>query len=354
MPNIYKNGSKKLEICKNMQIYTNHSLKKYNTFGIDAKAKYFVECQEVEDLKNLFTTPVVKNNPVFILGGGSNVLFTKDFDGIIIKIGLKGIKTYMEDNHHFFVKAGAGVIWHDFVNYCTDRDYGGIENLALIPGTVGAAPIQNIGAYGVELKDIFYQLKALDIESGEIRTFKKEDCQFGYRDSIFKRSLKGKCIILEVTFKLNKNHQCNTSYGAIENELKAQSLSPSIKNIKDVVIKIRQSKLPDPSVIGNAGSFFKNPSIELKIFEKIKKKFKDIVSYAVDENHVKIAAGWLIESCGWKGYKEVEFGVYEKQALVLVNHGKAKGHDIYDLSEKIILSVKEKFGIILEREVNII
>jgi UDP-N-acetylmuramate dehydrogenase len=337
-----------------MQIFTNYSLKKHHTFGIDVMAKYFVECTDVEDLKNLMLTPVIRNNPLLVLGSGSNVLFTKDFEGVVLKIGIKGIKTYMEDNYHYYVKSGSGVIWHDFVLYCTDRNYGGIENLALIPGTVGAAPMQNIGAYGVELKDTFVELKALEIKTGEIKTFKKADCHFGYRESIFKNKLKDQYIIIEVTFKLEKNPVFNTEYGAIQQELKALNQEPSVKTIKEAVIRIRQSKLPDPKVIGNAGSFFKNPTITNTAFEKLKLKFPEIVHYILDAKHVKLAAGWLIETCGWKGYKKEHYGVYEKQALVLVNHGKATGNEIYNLSEEILQSVQEKFGIILEREVNII
>ncbi len=337
-----------------MQIFTNHSLKKHNTFGIDVIARYFVECTEIEDLKNLLLTPVVKNNPVLILGGGSNILFTKNFEGVVVKIGIKGIKTFMEDNQFYFVKSGAGVLWHEFVLYCTERNYGGIENLSLIPGTVGAAPIQNIGAYGTELKDTFYELKALEIASGDIKTFKKEDCQFAYRDSIFKKELKDKYVILEVTFKLAKNPAYNIQYGAIASELEAAKLEPSVINIRETVIKIRKSKLPDPKTVGNAGSFFKNPTIAMDTFEKLKAKFPDVAHFVIDKNQIKLAAGWLIEACGWKGFKEDDYGVYEKQALVLVNHGKAEGNDIFDLSEKILISVKEKFGISLEREVNVI
>ncbi len=337
-----------------MQIFTNHSLKKHNTFGIDVAAKYFVECTEIEDLKNLLLTPVVKNNSLLILGGGSNVLFTKDFDGVVIKIAIKGIKTYMEDNYFFYVKSGAGVLWHDFVLYCTERNYGGIENLSLIPGTVGAAPMQNIGAYGAEIKDTFFELKALHIASGEVKIFKKADCDFGYRESVFKRELKNQYVILEVTFKLEKQPKLNISYGAIANELNAANQEPSIKNIKDAVIKIRQSKLPDPKQIGNAGSFFKNPTVTNKVLDQLKTKFPEIISYTIDEKKSKLAAGWLIEACGWKGFKENDYGVYEKQALVLVNFGKASGKQLYELSEKIIQSVQEKFEITLEREVNVI
>ncbi len=337
-----------------MQIFTNHSLKKYNTFGIDVNAKYFVECSDIEDLKNLLATPVIKNNPILILGGGSNVLFTKKFEGVVIKIGILGIKTYMEDNLFYFVKCGAGVTWHEFVLYCTERNYGGVENLALIPGTMGAAPIQNIGAYGTEIKDYFYELKAIEIETGTIKIFKKEDCKFGYRDSIFKKDLKNQYVVLEVTLKLEKNPKYNIQYGAIAKELEAQQLEPSVKNIRETVIKIRKSKLPDPKVIGNAGSFFKNPTVSQATLDVLLQKFPALIYFKVEDGFVKISAGWLIEYCGWKGYKAENYGVYEKQALVIVNHGEALGEDIYQLSEKILQSVKEKFDITLEREVNVI
>lgn len=336
-----------------MNILENHSLKKLNTFGIDALAKYYTEAFSVEELKE--TLDDKKGLQKLILGGGSNILLTKDFSGIVIKNNLKGIELLKEDKDHFYIKAGAGENWHGFVKHCIDKGYAGVENLSLIPGNVGAGPMQNIGAYGVELKDVFHELEALNINTQNIEAFSNKECRFGYRESIFKHDAKGQYVITSVTLRLNKIPVYNTSYGAIEKELEEMGVKElSIKAISDAVINIRSSKLPDPARIGNAGSFFKNPVIDSAKFEALKKEFPEIVGYKNSETEVKLAAGWLIEQCGWKGKTFGEAGVHKNQALVLVNYGNAKGNEIYELSQKILDSVEEKFGVLLEREVNII
>ena len=333
-------------------IKSNVDLKPYNTFGLSVKAEKFVEFSTVEELKDLIERH--KSEPMLILGGGSNMLLTKDVKGLVLKNDLIGIEV-TELGDKVLVKAQAGEVWHDLVLFCIENGYGGIENLSLIPGSVGAAPMQNIGAYGVEIKDVFVELEALDIASGAIRTFNKEDCQFGYRESVFKRGLKGKYIITNITLKLSKSPVINTSYGAISSRLAEMGVTePTIKDVSDAVIYIRQSKLPDPNEIGNSGSFFKNPVIPKSQFEALKKKFPDIAHYPVDDENVKIAAGWLIDKAGWKGKTIGNYGVHKNQALVLVNYGDAKGEDIYQLSEEILKSIKEIYGIELEREVNVI
>jgi UDP-N-acetylmuramate dehydrogenase len=338
-----------------MEIKEHFSLKPYNTFGIDATAAYFAEPSSVEEFKIILSEN--KFNPIkkFVLGGGSNVLLTNDFDGLILKNNIKGIQLIKEDADFYYVKAGAGEVWHNVVMYCVNNNYGGLENLSLIPGTVGAGPIQNIGAYGVELKDYLHELEALNIADKKTYTFSNAACKFGYRESVFKRELKNQYIITFVTYKLLKNHQYNTRYGAIEKELEAMQVkNVTIKDISKAVCNIRNSKLPNPSQIGNAGSFFKNPEVSRNILNDLKPQFPEIVSYDVDANTVKLAAGWLIEQCGWKGATMGDAGVHKLQALVLVNYGNAKGGEILELSQKIIDSVKSKFGVKLEREVNII
>jgi UDP-N-acetylmuramate dehydrogenase len=333
-------------------VQENKSLKSYNTFGIDVIARYFAEIRSIEDLQEIFASSVVRQ-PLLVLGGGSNVLFTKDFEGLVLKISIPGIEAEVigED---VLVHAGAGVIWHDLVVYCVEHGYAGLENLSLIPGTVGASPIQNIGAYGVELKDVFHSCDAFEIASGQLRTFRYADCHFDYRDSIFKGELRGKYIVTSVTFKLNTVPAIQTQYGAIQAELAERGINdPSIADISNVVSQIRVSKLPDPSTIGNAGSFFKNPIIPIAQFDRLLAQFPDIVHYAVGSNHVKLAAGWLIEQCGYKGKVEGNTGTWKNQALVLVNHGGASGKEVYSFSERIIQAVKSRFGIYLEREVNI-
>jgi UDP-N-acetylmuramate dehydrogenase len=335
-----------------MQLTENISLKPYNTFGIHIMAKYFAAFTNVAELAELFG---IQKEKYLILGGGSNILFTKNYDGLVLKNEIAGIEKIKEDDVYVFVRAGAGVGWHEFVLYCINNKLAGLENLSLIPGSVGASPMQNIGAYGVEIKDVFYELEAYNIEEQKLVSFSKRDCAFGYRESIFKNKYKGQFVITSVTFRLNKIPVYNTSYGAIEAELEKMGVqSLSIKAISDAVIHIRQSKLPDPKIIGNAGSFFKNPTIQNTQFEKLKHEFPQIVGYPVGDTETKLAAGWLIEQCGWKGYRKHDAGCHEKQALVLVNYGNAIGEEILQLSEKIIDSVKLKFDVELHREVNIV
>lgn len=332
----------------------NISLKPYNTFGVDVKSALFAEVFSVEALKELLGMDVVRRHRLLVLGGGSNLLFTKDFEGLVIKVSIPGISAVV-DGEQVLVTAGAGVVWNDLVNYCVANGYAGVENLSLIPGTVGASPIQNIGAYGVELKDVFYSCTAYEIATAEERTFKFEDCKFGYRDSVFKTELKGCYIITAVSFKLNRQAQLNTSYGAIQAELQGRNiLRPTIADISKVVSHIRVSKLPDPSTIGNAGSFFKNPVISQDQFKEVLTKFPDIVHYPAAGQKVKLAAGWLIEACGFKGKVVGETGTWKNQALVLVNHGAATGQEVYNFSEEIIRAVYARFGVELEREVNIL
>ena len=330
-------------------------LKPYNTFGIEATAKYFVEVSSIEQLKEILQNPDYQSTERLILGGGSNMLLTKDFEGLVIKIAIKGFEVVEENEDNIWIKAGSGVVWHDLVMHCVNQNYAGMENLSLIPGTVGAAPMQNIGAYGIEIKEVFEELEALESETGEIKTFDKATCNFGYRESIFKHEAKGKYIILNVTFKLNKKPTFHIEYGAIKDTLAEMGVSEmSIKAISDAVIHIRQSKLPNPAEIGNAGSFFKNPEIPNTQFEALKTEFPTIPSYPVSETTTKVPAGWLIEQAGWKGQRFGNVGVHAKQALVLVNYGGGKGEEIKDLSQRIQASVKEKFGIQLSTEVNFI
>jgi UDP-N-acetylmuramate dehydrogenase len=338
-----------------MTVQKNVSLKPFNTFGIEAKAKYFVEVSSVEETKIILQNTDYQHVERLILGGGSNMLLTKDFDGLVIKINIKGFEVVKENDENIWIKAGAGVVWHDLVMHCVNQNYAGMENLSLIPGTVGAAPMQNIGAYGVEIKEVFEELEALEIETGKIVTFDKQTCNFGYRESIFKHEAKGKYIILNVTFRLSKKPNFHVEYGAIKDTLAEMGVSePSIKAISDAVIHIRQSKLPNPAEIGNAGSFFKNPEIPKIQFEALKAQFPTIPSYPVSETTTKVPAGWLIEQAGWKGQRFGNVGVHAKQALVLVNYGGGKGEEIKDLSRKIQASVNEKFGIQLSAEVNFI
>ncbi len=338
-----------------MIVQTNVSLKPYNTFGIAANAKYFVEVCDIEQLKEILQHPDFQGIERLILGGGSNLLLTKDFDGIVIKVVIKGIEKYREDEQNIWLKAGAGEIWHDLVIYCVNHGYAGVENLSLIPGTVGAAPMQNIGAYGVEIKEVFESLEAIEIKTGKSRIFTKEECQFGYRESIFKHAVKGEYVIVNVSFKLNKTPVYHVEYGAIKDTLAEMGIEKlSIKAISDAVISIRQSKLPNPAEIGNAGSFFKNPEIPKAQFDLLKEQFPAIPSYPVNEQTVKVPAGWLIEQAGWKGQRFGDIGVHARQALVLVNYGEGNGNEIKELSQKIQDSIKEKFGIQLSAEVNFI
>lgn len=344
-----------------MHLQANISLKKYNTFGIDVLAKYFAAFDTVDTLGQLLQYKDERANsqrnqtPILILGGGSNMLFTKNFDGVVLKNELKGIELIHEDDQFLYVKAAAGENWHQFVLHCIHNNWAGVENLSLIPGNVGASPMQNIGAYGVEIKDVFHSLEAFHLTEKKIVTFNIADCAFGYRESVFKKKYKNQFVITSVTFRLSKQPKFNTSYGAIEQELEKMGvITPTIKSISDAVINIRSSKLPDPKVIGNAGSFFKNPEISSETFDQLKSAFPEIVGYQLANHNVKLAAGWLIEQCGWKGYRQGDAGCHAKQALVLVNYGHAKGEEIFALSENIIYSVNKKFGVLLEREVNII
>ncbi len=335
-------------------IRENYSLKGYNTFGIDVAARYFASFHNGDELTHLLRNPLLDGSfPLLVIGGGSNVLLTKDFNGMVLQNEIGGISVSGEDEEHIYVTAGGGVDWHQLVRYCVDHHYGGLENLSLIPGSVGAAPMQNIGAYGVEIKDVFHSLQAYRIEDGNMENFSLEDCQFGYRESIFKLALKGKYIITEVTFRLFKTPRFNTSYGAIQTELQNMGVSTlSLSAISQAVINIRTSKLPDWKRLGNAGSFFKNPQVSPAFYKQLKEAHPGVVGFE-QEHSVKLAAGWLIEQCGWKGVRKGDAGCYEKQALVLVNYGNATGAEIFDLSEEILISVYKKFGVRLEREVNI-
>jgi len=338
-----------------MKIFAKTPLEKFNTFNIKVDADYFAEVASTSDLSEVSEFLVKNKLPYLILGGGSNILFTKNFNGLVVKVSIQGIEILKEDEHHIFVKAGAGVTWDDFVAYCVNRKWGGIENLSLIPGSVGASPVQNIGAYGVEMKDHFFELEYYNFEKKEIERFYFEDCHFGYRYSIFKNELKGKGMVLNVTFKLDKNPQFVTGYGSIQSELdKIGEKYLSLKTLRDVVISIRRSKLPEPEDIPNAGSFFKNPVINEKQFMDLQKSFPEVVFYKQKNGSVKLAAGWLIDNCGWKGKSLGKAGVHKNQALVLVNLGNANGFEIYNLSEKIKQSVMDKFGVELEREVNVL
>lgn len=342
-------------ILHSMQIKENVSLKLYNTFGIAAYARYFTEVHTVAELQELLNNPTYRNTQKLILGGGSNILFTQDFDGLVIKISIKGISVIKEDADHVWLKVGAGEVWHELVMYCIEHHYAGLENLSLIPGTVGAAPMQNIGAYGVEIKETFDSLEAVHMATGSLRVFTNESCVFGYRESVFKKELKGQYIITNVTLKLNKVPAFNTSYGAITETLQAMDVKElSIRSVSDAVIHIRRSKLPDPSQIGNAGSFFKNPEISKTDYEALKAQYPSIPGYVTGTDTVKVPAGWLIEQAGWKGKQVGNTGVHKNQALVLVNYGSAQGSEIKALSEEVQKSVHGKFGIWLQAEVNMI
>ncbi len=331
------------------------SLRPFNTFGMDVNCTELCEITNEDIARKIILSSKFKNKSFVILGGGSNVLFTDNFEGLVLLNKIEGLYILFENDKEVVVEVGAGVGWHDFVLYCIAQNWGGVENLSLIPGSVGASPMQNIGAYGVEVKDVFYELQALHLETGEIHYFKNEDCKFGYRESVFKNELKDKYLITRVTFKLTKNnHVLNTSYGAIEDELNNMGVEVStIKDVSNAVIKIRQSKLPNPAEIGNAGSFFKNPVIGTEHLNHLISLYPNIVYYPVNEEEVKVAAGWLIDSLGWKGKTFGNYGVHKNQALVLVNYGGAKGKDILNLSEQIIQEVMGKYNIRLEREVNI-
>ncbi|WP_114750737.1 UDP-N-acetylmuramate dehydrogenase [Pleomorphovibrio marinus] len=337
-----------------MKIVKNVSLQPHNTFGIARLASNFVAVKEEEELLEALDFAKANKLPIFILGGGSNILITKDIEGLVIKIAIKGINKLEENQDEIFVEVGAGEVWHDFVLYAISQGWGGVENLSLIPGTVGASPMQNIGAYGVELKEVFHQLHAIEIETLERKTFDGKSCQFGYRDSIFKQWAKGRYIITSVTFRLWKNPSFNIEYGAIKKTLEEEGVHQlNLEAISKAVIKIRQSKLPDPREVGNAGSFFKNPVIPNEKFELLKKDYPDIPGFPQSDG-IKIPAAWLIEQAGWKGKRFGQVGVHPKQPLVLVNYGNADGSAIETLGREISKDITEKFGINLHPEVNIL
>ncbi|ADR20928.1 UDP-N-acetylenolpyruvoylglucosamine reductase [Marivirga tractuosa] len=340
-----------------LKFLKSQSLADYNTFGFDAKADLFVELNSINEFQSLLISSEWKENKHLILGGGSNILLTDDFHGLVISNRISGIEIIDENESSIVVKCGGGENWHQFVLYSLKNNWGGLENLSLIPGTVGAAPMQNIGAYGVEIKDRFQSLEAVNIETGEVEYFKAEECRFGYRESIFKHDLKGQYLISSVSFQLDKPgyHQLNLDYGIIKNILSERNIvKPSIQDVSNAVIEIRQSKLPDPAEIGNSGSFFKNPIVHAVQFDRLKSEFPEIPSYELQDGRIKLAAGWLIEKAGWKGHQENGVGVHHKQALVLVNYGQGKGKDILTLAKKIQDSIRLKFGIELSPEVNFI
>lgn len=334
-------------------IQKNVSLQSYNTFGIDVRATHFTKVSSPDEFRDALGKDI---QPVLILGGGSNMLLTKDWEGLVIKNNFKGIEIEEQHDDHAIVSVGGGENWHEFVLWSLSRNMGGIENLSLIPGTVGASPIQNIGAYGMELKDTFVKLEALSFETGRKNTFHLQDCKFGYRDSVFKKDLKGKFLITKVWFRLTtKNHKIHNSYGAIKQVLSDKKITtPTIQDISEAVIEIRSSKLPDPKELGNSGSFFKNPEIEKPQFEVLQKKFPNLVFYELPDERYKIPAGWLIDQCGWKGLRVGNTGCHAQQALVLVNYGGATGNEVWQFAKKVQQSVKKKYGIDLTPEVNVL
>jgi len=335
-------------------IESNVSLKNFNTFGIDVSSKLFSQVENEDQVRNVIQSSEFNSNTSLILGGGSNLLFTKNFDGIVLRNHIQGIEVIEDTKQHVLVKVGGGVVWHEFVLHCIKKGWHGVENLSLIPGNVGASPMQNIGAYGVEVREVFHELEAIHLKTGEIHYFNNSDCQFGYRESVFKNKLKGEYLISRVIYKLLKKGDFTISYGAVEKQLENMGVQElSAKSISDAIIAIRQSKLPDPKKIGNSGSFFKNPIVDESSYEIIKSSFPDVVAYPAGKGFMKLAAGWLIEDAGWKGKTFGNYGVHKNQALVLVNYGGASGKEIYDLSEEILNSIKEKFRVKLEREVNI-
>ena len=332
----------------------NKDLARLTTFGVHAKAAFFVDITNEEDVFELLSSKIFKDSRKIILGGGSNVLFAGNYDGLVIHNAIKGINVESTDKDDVYIKAGAGENWHEFVEYCVKNGFHGLENLALIPGNLGAAPVQNIGAYGVEQNMFFVSLEGIDLVSGEKKTFNNAECKFGYRDSVFKNELKGKFLITSVTYRLNKNFTPNIFYRDLK--LKFEDKEPSAKELFDAVIEIRRSKLPEPEELGNAGSFFKNPVITLNEHDKFTSKFPDMHGRETEDHRFKLSAAKLIDTAGWKGktLNDTDAGVYEGHALILINHGNATGEEIYELSERIIADIREQFGITLEREVNII
>ena len=340
-----------------MNIISKASLKKLNTFGIEAEASFLASAADTNTVLEILEYKEKNKLSLLILGGGSNILFTQNTASLVLLNRFRGIEILDQiGDDHVLVKVSAGEIWHEFVVFCIQSNLGGLENLSLIPGNVGASPMQNIGAYGVEIKDCFYSLDAIQLTDGSLKTFDASQCNFGYRESVFKNEEKNKWLITSVTFRLTrKNHILNTGYGAIKSELEqAAIVHPGIAEISEAVVRIRKSKLPNPAEIGNAGSFFKNPVVAIQTLEEIRKNHADVVAYPINESEVKLAAGWLIEKAGWKGYREGDAGVHKNQALVLVNYGNASGKEILNLSSKIIEDIQSKFKVTLEREVNII
>jgi UDP-N-acetylmuramate dehydrogenase len=337
-----------------MEIHSNFSLKNYNTFGIEAKAKKFVAVHSIAELTSVLEQN--KSETTFILGGGSNMLLTQDIEALVIHIDLKGKRVIDENKDYVWVESQAGENWHDFVLWTIDQNFGGLENMSLIPGNVGTTPVQNIGAYGTEIKDTFVSCTALTTVNQELKTFTKEECHFGYRESIFKNEVKDQYIITSVVYKLTKhNHKINTSYGDITNELAKKNITnPNLKDVSNAVIAIRKSKLPDPKELGNSGSFFKNPILLKTDFEKIHLQFPEMKYYDVSETEVKVPAGWLIEQAGFKGKRFGDAGIHKNQALVLVNYGKATGQEILNVSKDIQETIFKTFGIQIEAEVNVI
>ncbi|TYZ14589.1 UDP-N-acetylmuramate dehydrogenase [Hymenobacter lutimineralis] len=333
----------------------NVSLRPFNTFGIEVKARLFARFRSVEELQALLALPAVQQAEKLVLGGGSNLLFTRDFEGVVLKNEINGLDIISQDEDTALVRAGAGESWHGLVQYTLEQELSGIENLSLIPGTVGAAPLQNIGAYGAELKDTFDHLEALEIATGQLRTFSHAECGFGYRESVFKGPLKSRYIVTGVVLRLRRRHQANVSYGAIRTTLDDMGIGPepTPRQVSEAVVSIRRSKLPDPTEIGNAGSFFKNPELSQQKYDELKAQYADLPGYPLPGG-VKVPAAWLIEQCGWKGRRLGAHGVHDRQALVLVNHGGAQGEDIRNLAFEIIASVREKFGVELHPEVNIL
>ncbi|MEJ2495827.1 MAG: UDP-N-acetylmuramate dehydrogenase [Ignavibacteriaceae bacterium] len=338
-----------------MKIIENYSLKSLNTFGVDVKTRYIAEIFSDNDLFKLLEDKEFESVRKFILGGGSNILFTKDFEGLVIKNSIPGINIIDEDDESIIIETGAGVNWDDFVSYCVEKKWCGVENLSLIPGTVGAAPIQNIGAYGQELKNVLYNLEGIFIETGEKKIFNNYECKFSYRESIFKNEFKNKFVITRIVFKLSKKPEVNISYPSIREELNNRKISdPKIRDLRKIVVDIRNSKLPDPKIIGNAGSFFKNPVVRNDKFKMLKEKYPDLNSYPVDDDNVKLSAAALIEKCGWKGKRIGNCGSYEKQPLVIVNYGEATAGEILELANNIRSSVEENFEVTLQQEVNLV
>ncbi|MBP7513540.1 MAG: UDP-N-acetylmuramate dehydrogenase [Flavobacteriales bacterium] len=338
-----------------MTIQRDADLKPYNTFGVSVRAAALAGFTSDAGLRTLLANPELSGLDRLILGGGSNMLFTRDWPGVVLRNDVAGIEVLTEDDERVTVRAGAGVVWHDLVMHTVAQGWGGLENMSLIPGRVGAGPMQNIGAYGAELKDTFDHLEALRISDGEVLRFNKAECRFGYRESFFKREGKDRFVIMRVAFTLSKHPQVNVGYGSIKGELEKRGItSPTIRDVSDAVIAIRSSKLPDFKVLGNAGSFFKNPSVPMSDVDRIKAVLPDLVTFPGADGLVKLAAGQLIEKAGWKGFRENGYGVHKDQALVLVNHGGATGSQLFDLSTRVLESVRDRFGVELEREVNIV